>query len=173
MQAIHSVWLMPCAQDAALLSQIIRQVAAICHAPVFEPHLTLVEDMPRPADDIAARIHGVFEGQTALACPITAIGGLPTYFRSLFAAFGPDNELQAMKTAAMQAMNMPIRDAFMPHISLGYGITEDQSALQINRLHEQLHQRIIRFDAIVVAQSGKEIPIDQWRAVRTHRLVPR
>ncbi|WP_323018367.1 hypothetical protein [Castellaniella sp.] len=170
MQAIHSVWLMPCAQDAASLAQIIRQIAAACHTPVFEPHLTLVEDMPRSADDIAARLSTAFAGQTALACPITTVSGLPTYFRSLFAAFKLDEALQAAKTTAMQALDMPINETFTPHISLGYGIPEDQKARHIHSMDGLLRQQIIHFDAIVVAQSGKEIPIDQWRAVRVHRL---
>ena len=171
MKPCHSIWLMPCDEDLALFSGIVEHLAAGFGTPRFMPHLTLVEDMPRPAAELSALLERDFDGCTVVEAPVSAVGGLPLYYRSLFAAFAPAGRLQGLKQTSIDTFGCGDIASFMPHISLAYGVAEAKKADAIARLGKELAGRVVRFDSIAVAASGQTIAIDEWKIVHRLRLV--
>jgi 2'-5' RNA ligase len=167
----HSIWLQPCYADLADLDRIVKRLAGQFETKVFIPHLTLVEDMERSADDLAQVLETRFTGEKAFGMPITEINGLPLFFRSLFAAFEPAGNLLALKKLAVDSFGVGELASFMPHISLAYGTTDEQKASVFDALRQQLVGRVIRFDAIAVVASAQSIPIEDWAVVHSHKLV--
>lgn len=171
MSDMHSIWLMPVADDLKDLQIIVDDLATRFDTPRFCPHLTLVEDMPRQAADLASVLESRFADLPELDCPITGVDGLPLYFRSLFAAFSPGDPLRALKSRAVTEFGTGQINGFMPHISLAYGATDDQKTGAFAALRHHLIGRRIRFGSIAVVASAQSIPIADWAIVHSVDLV--
>lgn len=170
MTAWHSIWLQPCSADLAALQNIVLRLAEKLETPRFIPHLTLVEDMERSAHDLAKVLDDHFAGETAFSVPVTGVSGLPQFFRSLYAAFEAEGRLRALKTRSVEAFGVGTVQSFMPHISLAYGVSEEQRKAVYDELRQELNGKLIRFDAIVVVNSAQSIPIEDWKIVHTLQL---
>ena len=170
MAAFHSIWLMPSAEDAALFEGVVDRLAARLATEPFIPHLTLVEDMPRTAEDLAGVLDRGFAGVEAVETAIVGIDGGPSFFRSLYAAFRPAGDLLELKRRAVDRFATGDVASFMPHVSLAYGAPEAAKAALIAELTPALVGRIVRFDRVVVAASAQSIPIRDWAIVHRHPL---
>ncbi len=118
--------LQPCRADLDRLQNIVSRLADKLETPRFIPHLTIVEDMERSASDLAQVLDSHFVGEPAFSTPVTGIHGLPQFFRSLYAAFEAEGRLRALKMRAVDAFGVGSVETFMPHISLAYGVSEEQ-----------------------------------------------
>ncbi|MCD2174827.1 2'-5' RNA ligase family protein [Rhizobium sp. C4] len=166
----HSIWLQPSAADLERLQATVDRLSARLHTQRFIPHLTLVEDMERSAEDLADVLDTHFAGETAFSAPVTGIHGLPQFFRSLYAGFAPAGRLKALKATAVDAFGTGSVETFMPHISLAYGVTEEQRQTVLAKLEQDFSGHPIRFDAIAVVNSAQSIPIEDWKIVHTLKL---
>ena len=169
--SVHSVWLMPVIEDLVMLTGIVDGLAEEFGAPRFEPHLTLVEDMERPAEELAPLVAEVAAGVPAFSAPISEIGMSDLFFRSFYARFEAKGPLLELKKRAIgKIAASPIGD-FMPHISLAYGLNDSSEKAEASvRITQFLRGRPIHFSAIAVVSSGKEIPISDWKVVEKVRL---
>jgi len=167
----HSIWLQPSRTDLDRLDATVRRLSGLLGTPRFMPHLTLVEDMERTAQDLADVLDTQFAGETAFTAPVTGIHGLPQFFRSLYAAFEPAGRLTQLKARSVEAFGVGSVETFMPHISLAYGVTEEQRKTVLAELDQEFAGRPIRFDAIAVVNSAQSIPIEDWKVVHTLRLI--
>lgn len=170
MTTCHSIWLQPCSADLERLNAVVRQLSDTLATPRFMAHLTLVEDMERSADDLAEVLDAYFVGEPAFSAPITGIHGLPLFFRSLYAAFEPTGPLKHLKARSIEAFGVGSLETFMPHISLAYGVTEDQRNTVSAELEREFLGRAIHFDAVAVVNSAQSIPIEDWTIVKTLKL---
>lgn len=170
MADIHSIWLMPRGDDAALFEDLVARLAARFGTEPFIPHLTLVEDMPRSAEDLAVILEDGFAGEAGFGAAITEIVTGPSFFRSLHAAFRPAGRLLDLKRIAIERFGTGDVGSFMPHVSLAYGVPEAAGATAIAELSTLLGGRTVHFDAVVVAASAQSIPIRDWAIVHRHRL---
>lgn len=171
MTSWHSIWLQPCSADLDRLQNIVSRLSDKLDTPRFIPHLTLVEDMERSAGDLAEVLDSHFAGETAFSTPVTGIHGLPQFFRSLYAAFEAEGRLRALKMRAVDAFGVGSVESFMPHISLAYGVSQEQRTAVEAGLRQELDGKFIRFDAIAVVNSAQSIAIEDWKIVHTLRLV--
>ncbi|MDJ1159893.1 2'-5' RNA ligase family protein [Chelatococcus sp. SYSU_G07232] len=170
----HSVWLMPCRADETLLSTIVEELAAAFASPVFQPHLTLVEDMPASAGRLAGPIAEIASAAAAFPAPVTSISATDAFFRSLYAAFEPAGELLRLKEACMSRLAAGSAANFLPHVSLAYGpVAPSAKAAAQERLAGRLAGRPITFDRLCVVRSAQTIPIAEWRIATSHNLGPR
>lgn len=167
----HSIWLQPSSADLDRLDKTVRRLSGLLGTPRFIPHLTLAEDMERSAEDLADVLDTHFAGETAFTVPITGIHGLPQFFRSLYAAFEPAGRLTQLKARSVEAFGVGSVETFMPHISLAYGVTEEQRQAVLADLAREFTSHPIRFDAIAVVNSAQSIPIEEWKVVHTLKLV--
>lgn len=166
----HSIWLMPAADDLQFFQAIVDDLSERFDTESFCPHLTLMEDMPRSRDDLAAVLNHSFAGQPSFEAQINRVDGLPLFFRSLFAGFEAAGPLVDLKTRAVKAFERGEVESFMPHISLAYGVTEEQKAAPITDLNARLTGKVIRFTEVVVTASAQSIPIKDWQIVYRHVL---
>ncbi|HZG28010.1 MAG TPA: 2'-5' RNA ligase family protein [Ensifer sp.] len=166
----HSIWLQPSSADLDRLDRTVRRLSGVLGTPRFIPHLTLVEDMERTADDLADVLDTHFASETAFSVPVTGIHGLPQFFRSLYAGFEPAGRLKALKAISVEAFGVGSVETFMPHISLAYGVNEEQRQLVLPELKHDFAGQPIRFDAIAVVNSAQSIPIEDWKVVHTLKL---
>ncbi|WP_413991287.1 2'-5' RNA ligase family protein [Labrys okinawensis] len=172
MTDMHSVWLMPAAEDDALLSAIVADLAKAFGSEVFTPHLTLVEDRPVEAETLTAQVRAIAAGIAPFTARIEGIKTGETFFRAFYALFEADGPILALKQRAIGSIAASPLSAFMPHVSLAYGVTDTP---QRRRLSWEMDQRLaghsIRFDRIGVVSSAQAIPIAEWQVRASVPLV--
>ncbi|MGN6584961.1 MAG: 2'-5' RNA ligase family protein [Rhizobiaceae bacterium] len=168
---VHSIWLMPAVEDLVMLTGIADGLAEEFGAPRFQPHLTLVEDMKRAAEELAPLVAELADGAPAFSAPVVEIGMSDLFFRSFYARFKAEGPLLDLKKRAIAAIAASPIEHFMPHVSLAYGLAAGPKRAEAAvRIAQFLRGQPIHFSAIAVVASGKEIPISDWRVVETVRL---
>jgi 2'-5' RNA ligase len=160
---VHSIWLMPAADDAAMLEGLVEELAARFGSPRFQPHLTLVENMERSAGDLTPLVERIAGDFAAFAAPVAEIGVSALFFRSFYARFDAQGPLKELKLRAIETILASDITEFMPHISLAYGVDDTLEKREAVREAENLLLgRQVRFDRICVVASGQELPIENW-----------
>jgi len=163
---VHSVWLMPDPDDEALFQSDVDELARRFRAPRFRPHLTLVEDMERGADELAPLAGEIAAGLAPFAAPVRDIAVGDLFFRSFYALFENAGPLRELKRRAIARIAPGGLDCFMPHVSLLYGVPDGPEKRAAQSMMQERHAgRPVRFDRIGVVASGREIPVAEW-AVR-------
>lgn len=163
----HSIWLMPCSEHERLFADIVRDLARRFGSPAFQPHLTLVEDMPRSCDALQPLLTSVAEGMNAFDAPVETVEESPLYYRSFYARFPVVQPLRIMKKRAVEVFGAGSVETFMPHISLAYGVPESPEKSQvIGILNNRLAGVSVHFDRICIVSSSQETPIEEW-AIRS------
>jgi 2'-5' RNA ligase len=171
MSGVHSIWLMPAAEDAEALERMVEDFSERFGSPRFQPHLTLVEDMERSADDLAPLVAEVSKGIASFTAPVEAIGVSTLFFRSFYARFAAEGLLLELKRRAIEKILPGDIAEFMPHISLAYGVAETlEKRDAVAEAENLLLGRPIRFDRVCVVASGKELPIEGWAIRATAAL---
>lgn len=164
---IHSLWLMPAAEDGALLAGVLADLSARFGAPLFTPHLTLAGDTDRPVTQLSAEIAAAAAEVAAFSEAVTGIETSETFFRSFYARFAVSAPLLALK----QRLDPQAREPFLPHVSLLYGpVAAGPKAEAAAQVSAALTGRPIRFDRLCVVTSGQDVPIADWRIVETVTL---
>lgn len=167
MTDIHSIWLMPSAEDGQFLSGLLADFAERFGTPLFTPHLTIRGDTSSRVAALEAGVAEVARDVPAFSEAITAIEASDTYFRSFYARFGVSAPLAQLK----QRLDAGAADAFLPHVSLLYGFVPGEAKASLAReIHQVLAGRRISFDRLCVVRSGQEVPIDEWAVVATAQL---
>ena len=90
---------------------------------------------------------------------------------SLYAGFEPAGRLTQLKARSVEAFGVGSVETFMPHISLAYGVSEEQRQTVLAELNDEFTGQPIRFDAIAVVNSAQSIPIEDWKVVHTLTLI--
>jgi 2'-5' RNA ligase len=164
---IHSIWLMPAAQDGSLLSGIVTGLSQRFGTPLFTPHLTVRGDTDMPLPALTAAIAETASKVAAFSEIVAGIETSEAFFRSFYARFAVAPSLATLK----QQLDGQATEAFMPHVSLLYGpVAAALKAEAAAEVATSLAGRPIRFDRLCVVTSGQDVPIDQWRIVGTASL---
>lgn len=159
----HSIWLRPARDDLRFLESIVTELASRFASPIFEPHATLVPDMRRSADELLPLVLSLAVGRKPLDVAIEDVTGTDAYFRFFYAALQKTPALMALKQDSLGISGERDISAFLPHVSLAYGVTDKASReTEMARLAGSLAGRRIRFDRMVIVSSSSETPIDQW-----------
>ncbi|MBC8719246.1 2'-5' RNA ligase family protein [Ochrobactrum sp. Marseille-Q0166] len=159
----HSIWLRPAQDDLVFLEKIVRDLSERFNSPVFEPHITLVPDMKRSAEELLPQAISLAIGRKPLELLIENVTGSEAYFRSFYAALEKAPALMRLKQDTLEISGDASLQSFMPHVSLAYGV--DDSTLkhaEIQRLAKELSGRKLKFDRLVIVSSSSETPIDDW-----------
>ncbi|AMJ62416.1 2'-5' RNA ligase family protein [Bosea sp. PAMC 26642] len=165
--AIHSIWLMPCSADGAILSDIAAGLSHRFGTPLFTPHLTMKGDSDLPLPTLEAEIAQAAAETAGFSEAVAEIETGEAYFRSFYARFAVTPALAKLK----QQLDGQATDVFLPHVSLLYGpVAAEQKAEAAKETARALVGRTIRFDRLCVVTSGQDIPITQWRSVAAARL---
>lgn len=169
----HSIWLMPRAEDERTFETVVRALAARFDSPVFQPHLTLVEDMPRACEDLEPVLARLADGVRRFQSSVDAVEESPLYYRSLYARFAVDAPLRSLKEKAVGLFGVGSLGTFVPHVSLAYGVPESPDKTHaVAALRRDLQGMALTFDRICIVASSQNTPIEQWAIRRSVPLLP-
>ncbi len=165
---MHSVWLMPEAEDQATLSAIVAELATAFEAPLFRPHLTLVEDRPSDALALARQVGDIVQGIGPFSADIEGIGTSDLFFRAFYARFAAVGPVLELKQRAIHSIATSPIGSFMPHISLAYGVADTPLRRRVSsEMDKRLAGQSIRFGRIAIVRSAQSIPIEAWEVRAT------
>ena len=119
----YHIWLMPLSKAYALLSATITELSLKHNAPRFEPHVTLLGDLPGLEQGIVAKMSLLVRQVNSYDIHLTNPAHDDQYFRCLF--------LNVQETALVMEANAKAKVIFSkaesndipyrPHLSLLYG----------------------------------------------------
>jgi 2'-5' RNA ligase len=159
----HSIWLMPSGMDEDRFSRIVRDLAKRFDSPVFQPHLTLVEDMPRGCEELKPTLEKLADGMTSFEASVEAVEESSLYYRSFYARFPVIAPLRMLKEKAVRLFGVGSIETFMPHISLAYGVPESPEKIAaILELQRGLQGVNVSFDRVCIVSSSQQTPIEEW-----------
>jgi 2'-5' RNA ligase len=169
----HSIWLMPCSKEEQTFAGIVRDLAKRFDSPIFQPHLTLVEDMPRRCEDLKPLLEQLADGIASFDASVVAVEESPLYYRSFYARFPVAPPLRALKKRAVDLFGVGSLEAFMPHISLAYGVPESvEKAQAIIALQSHLLGMSVNFDRVCIVSSSQHTPIEEWTIRHSSHFQP-
>jgi 2'-5' RNA ligase len=154
---------MPAAEDHAMLTSIVADLAEAFGGETFDPHLTLVEDRPVGVDLLAGQLRELAAGITPFFARAERVRTSEAYFRAFYMLFEARGPLLTLKQRAIETIHATPIDAFMPHISLAYGVVQSPRRQEMeDELDRCLAGRLIHFDRLCVVRSAQTIPIAEW-----------
>ena len=159
----HSIWLMPCSEDEQRFSALVQRLAAQLDSPAFQPHLTLVEDMPRTCEEMEPLLMQLADRAAVFKAEVEGVEESALYYRSFYARFPVVSPLRALKEKAVNLFEVGSLDTFMPHISLAYGVPESpEKAQAIAALQSKLQGMSVTFNRVCIVSSSQHTPIEEW-----------
>jgi 2'-5' RNA ligase len=165
-----SIWLLPAASDADVLRSIILELSARFGTPAFEPHLTLLGDLPASWGSYVPLLDDLAKACVSFSQPAEGIVLTDAYFRSFYAAFARSSELDALKRLCVTKAG-GTAEGFTPHVSLLYGqVAAHEKAEAAKDVEQRLRGKRIAFDRVVVTNSSDNVPINEWRVHAIRRL---
>jgi hypothetical protein len=109
-----ALWLLPCAEDARWLQDLISELAQRHGTPVFEPHVSLHVGDYRQAADIAGAIDVTASRWPPLSLNARATRETDAYYRSVFVEIAEDEadgpQLAGLRRQLVQALCEPLGD---------------------------------------------------------------
>jgi 2'-5' RNA ligase len=161
-RSIVVLWLIPAAAAWTFFRQTIERLARECHAPLFEPHLTLgmTADPPElppelPVTPIQLKALGIFWSAT--------------FTKTLFIRMPATPELEALRTSLGQEGGL--RD---PHLSLLYKKTSaEEKARLATRL--VLPFSSVTFDRVQAVRcpnpTATQADVESWEPIASSQLL--
>ncbi len=176
----YSLWLLPQADDAVVLTPVMRTLAVLFDHPPFDPHLTVQGNLggdPRQLATLAARVAGETGALTWALPPV--FGRAPFYYRALFLRFAELSAFDALGDLVGSQTGTTEGRTPYPHLSLAYGAADrapgsadlvDAVETAHPGLLDEFQSRYFRFDRLAVALSAQGVPLDQWSILETFEL---
>ena len=167
----HSIWLMPPSEQEEVFAAIVRDLAKRFDSPVFQPHLTLVEDMPRSCEELKLLVEQAAHGMKSFEASVETVEESELYYRSFYVRFPVTPQLKLLKERAISIFGVGRVETFMPHISLAYGVAESpEKAKAVAALRNELQDMSVTFDRVCIVSSSQQTPIEEWRIRYEARL---
>ncbi len=120
MMPSHTLWFVPPPPAQETLNKIVRALSQKYQAPVFEPHLTLLDDIPITETAAVKKTRQLAGKITPFTVELAEVSASTTYDHCVF--------VRVKATAALLQANMGAKKIFAaentpftPHISLLYG----------------------------------------------------
>ncbi len=127
-----SLWLQPTGQAYHRLDAIIKQLAVEYHAPLFEPHVTLLGDFLEDKEDLIAKTEQLVRQLHPGKIKLTTLDHRDAYFRCFFVHAEKTDWLVDANNKAREIFHRENSPAFMAHLSLLYGdfpVTQKQATI--------------------------------------------
>lgn len=163
MGAMQSIWLVPKEPERERLRNLIERVAKVTGGPLFEPHITILGDIPLPASEINRRIGSCIRAAPGFRLMSKEIGVGKSYFESLFlmTELHPVvSELNRLVSSRLPSSSN--RRPFVPHVSLAYGRLEPEKMGRIMEIAGGAHPVSLEFDELSIFCASKSIPLEKW-----------
>ncbi len=117
----YALWIMPAAETYDQLARVIFDLSQKYGTPVFEPHVTLLANIPKSQDDAAAHCQRLATILEPYSIQLTKLDQLDEYYRCLFVRVRETDAVVKAHWRACDIFGIPCGRLFMPHLSLLYG----------------------------------------------------
>ncbi len=154
----YSIWLVPCKEDEAHLSEVIQDLAEEYDAPQFRPHCTLYS----PVTDIFGA-ESILESMelNPIAVTKTRISHSDSLWKSIFIELEKSPELSTLQQQVKSQLFHPNPNSFKPHISLIYKkMPEEEKESIIRKLN--LKETYL-MDKIELVKTGDKV--ENWKSI--------
>ncbi|MER3423167.1 MAG: hypothetical protein C4293_08000 [Nitrospiraceae bacterium] len=122
MAPTYHLWLKPSGRAYELLAAAIQTLARQLQAPVFEPHVTLLGRLIGTEHELLAQAEQLAEKLRPFHIVLTEPSYREEYFQCLFLKVKETPSILNAHTAASQLFSHEHGSAYMPHLSLVYGL---------------------------------------------------
>lgn len=122
MAPTYHLWLRPSGRAQDLLGTAIQTLAHRLQAPVFEPHVTLLGNLIGTEHELLVRTERLAEKLQPLPITLTEPSYREEYFQCLFLKVKETPSILDAHTAARNLFGHEHGPAYMPHLSLVYGL---------------------------------------------------
>jgi 2'-5' RNA ligase len=157
----YALWLKPSGPAYDVLATAIHDLAREFDAPIFEPHVTLLADLDGTEEQHLQRIKALAQQLHSFQITLTEASYGREYFQCVFLRAEQSIELMRARALAQQAFHQ-VGNAYMPHVSLIYGVFGDARKLEIiNRLPRGL-RRSFAVNAVYLLRAGSPDPKDWY-----------
>lgn len=112
---------MPSHDACKKLADLIYTLSKQYLTPVFEPHISLLEDVVGSEEEIISKTEKLANFITPFSVRLTDFGYEDTYFRSFFVDVQECHEIMKANSLAREIFNTENDLQFKPHLSLMYG----------------------------------------------------
>jgi 2'-5' RNA ligase len=112
---------MPLEAAYSLLAAIIDDLSRKYAGPTFEPHVTLLGDLPGPEDEIVARTYNLAREMEPYDIYFTTPAQEDQYFRCLYIKVKETPEVMGANALCRRTFNQSANHTYRPHLSLLYG----------------------------------------------------
>jgi hypothetical protein len=158
-----SLWLMPEGAPRERLAGWIDRLADRHRSERFPPHVTLLAGVRGPRHDVLSRAAAAAARLAPLDLRLGGIDGRDEHFRCLFARVTPSGPLLAAHEAAAHAFASEREPAYLPHLSLLYGVLP---AEEKQRLAREIGGEVdLRFQVRRLHVWSTEGPVAEWYEV--------
>ena len=126
----YHLWLKPSGAAYDVLAGTIQRLARELQVPAFEPHVTLLAYLDGSEQEHRLRTAGLAERLAPSECVLSKAAYLDEHFRCLFMVVDPTPTIMSWHAIAAQAFGKGA-EAYMPHVSLVYGLFPESRKLEI------------------------------------------
>ncbi len=161
----YHLWLAPTGKAYDILMEAITDLSRAYHAPVFEPHVTLLGSLPGTEEDISVRCLELGGSLSPIDILLTEPAIADQYFQCVFLK---TQETPALMNAHELARRLFVKDPspYMPHLSLLYGHYSLELKDKITSTLSQTLRINFTADMIHLIRSKSEHPVD-WTSILT------
>ena len=117
----YPLWLKPKGEVRRRLAETILDLSGKYSTPAFELHVTLAGSIVGPAREVELKMKDLARRISPFTVRLTTVEGLEEYFRCLFIRVAQTRPIMSANEATREIFGLPMRPAFMPHLSLLYG----------------------------------------------------
>jgi len=171
--AVHSLWLMPRADDAAALDALIAELAPRFGSAIFRAHVTVQGDLATPLEPLRTIAATLAAACPVLDWPLAGVASSPHYFRSFYLELQPHADFDRLRSTAAALSGTTDGLAPFPHLSLAYGDPTDPADKPplLQRHARMLDAKpALRFDRLVIARSAKSLAVANWSVLESFAL---
>lgn len=120
MTKLYTLWVVPPPEIKKILEDVIRELSDKYKGPYFEPHMTLLGNIPCSMEDAVEKTKILCKDIKPFEITLGEISFSTTYFQSVF--------VRVKSSASLMVSNLKAKGVFksenglfMPHMSLIYG----------------------------------------------------
>lgn len=155
----HTLWLIPTGQAYEKFSNLIKKLAEEYHAPVFQPHVTLLGDFMQPEKDCIRLSKQLVSGQKPFTINMGEIDYEDFYFRTLFVRAEKTKPLLTLHNCSKEIFKIEI-PPYMPHLSLLYGTFPVETKERIIREIGRDQQLQFEINSVHLVKGGE---VEDWK----------
>ena len=170
MASEYSIWLLPCAGDAALLQGVVEELSGALGSPGFTPHLTIQGDIALPRQTLQGALVGLAARASVQRWRVAGLEQGQHFFRCLYLRFTEQPAFAEWQRASAALTGTAEGLSPFPHLSLAYAKPHTGHAELAQPRRAALAARDITFDRLAIWRSSKDVAIPDWACVAQHPL---